>query len=155
MKGLILIVSCLLLMLIAPTIYLGWTGSAVQSIACCRVESVSAATGSVSDDSSMCSDSDILYDTNAVTLLSTFDSENDDVIPFRMNSWRYQIRTFSSRLQIRYQAVLLLVKKLIHWQSVYLTTLINHISQYYSSIYLFCWQYAADCYVFALRQIII
>ena len=107
------------------------------------------------DDSSCHAQTDKLYDDDILTLLITYDTENDDVLPFRVNSWSRQLRVLTSRIQLRSQHYVLLVKKLTRLLSVHLTTLLNHISQFYSSIHSLCWQYAADCYVFALRQIII
>ena len=98
---------------------------------------------------------DILYDDDAVTLLTTFNCQNDDVVPCRLNRLGRQLRVMTSKVLFKFHSMVLLVKKLALLLSVHLTTLINHISQFYSTLKLVCWQYAADCYVFAFRQIII
>ena len=98
---------------------------------------------------------DVLYDDDAVTLLSTFSFQHDDGIPSRFNNGGRQLRVLNARVQLRSHALTTLVKRLTLLLSVHLTTLINHISQFYSSVKLLCWHHAADCYVFAFRQIII
>lgn len=137
MKSLFLLITCTLLMLLASVERMG------DSVC-------SAQTTSIND-----MQEDMLYDDDEVTLLSTYTCQHDDVVPRRINSWGAQLRVLTSRIQWRCQLAILLVKKLTHLLSAYLTTLINHISQFYSSIHSLCWQYAADCYVFAYRQILI
>ena len=149
MKELILVVFSFLLVLFASMVNMEQNGCAVLSTRY-----------SLSDDThskEIVGDvqPDILYDQDVVTLLTTYSCQNDDVMPCRMNQLVHQLRVFASRLQLRCQLVVLLLKKLTRFLSEYLTTLINHISQFYSSVNLCCWQYAADCYVFAFRQIVI
>ena len=150
MKSFVLIISSLLLMLLAPMDKLVGEDCAAMLTDGCLTEKYEQTNfvDYVQSD-------DILYDQDAVTLLTTYQCGNDDIVPCRINQWGQQLRTFASRLQFRHHSMLLQVKKMTHFLSVYLTTLINHISQYYSSLHSLCWQYAADCYVFAFRQIII
>ena len=163
MKSLLLVISCLLLVLLTPMDKLESDSCAVRLAESCQAEActpIAAADQASSDmncedDSSCHAPTDKLYDDDVLTLLITYDAENDDVVPFRMNSWGHQLRVLTSRIQLRSQHYILLVKKLTRLLSVHLTTLVNHISQFYSSIHSLCWQYAADCYVFAFRQIII
>ena len=150
MRGLILIISSLLLMLLTPMDKLMGEQYAVNSLENCRVEG----NNSINDSQVIHSD-DVLYDGDVVTLLTTYDFGNDDVVPRRVNQWGQQFRLFTTRLQFRYHSLVLQVKKMTRLLANYLTTLINHISQFYSSLHSLCWQYAADCYVFAFRQIII
>ena len=155
MKDLILIVSCLLLMLIAPMNYFGGMSGDIQSTECCVTEGGFVDKSDVGDDILTQQGSAVLYDDDAMTLLMTYHAGNDDVAPFRMNTWGHQLRVLSTRLQFRCQSVVLLVKRLIRLLSVHFTTLVHHITQFYSSIHSLCWQHAVDCYVFAFRQIII
>lgn len=150
MRTLGLIISFLLLVSLFPTHQFDWESYVVQS-----TENNLSNRDYQTDDSYDRQQAGVLYDNDELTLLTTYECENDDIIPCRMNQWGQQLRVFASRLQLRFQSIVLQIKRIIHILSVYLTTLINHISQFCSSAYLFCWQYAADCYVFAFRQIII
>ena len=150
MRGLVLIISSLLLLLLTPMDK--WMGEqcAVNLSGDCLTEGNS----SLRDSQDMHSE-DVLYDGDVVTLLTTYDCGNDDVVPRRVNQWGQQLRLFVARLQFRCHSLVLQVKKMTRLLSSYLTTLINHISQFYSLLHSLCWQYAVDCYVFAFRQIII
>ena len=143
MRILLFIFSCVLLMHLFPV-------EKWDAIACAAQTSENTMAELKSDDAS-----DILYDEDTRTLLSTILNQSDDVIPSRLNQWEVQLRVLSSRLQHRSHRIVLMVKRFILCMSDYLTTLINHITQFYSTLKLFGWQYAADCYVFAFRQIII
>ena len=142
MKGLFLIISCFMLMLLSPL-------ERVDMDAPVRMAENSLM-GIEAEENT-----DVLYNDDTVTLLTTFSSLSDDVIPCRLNRLGRQLRVMSSRIQIRCNTLISVVKRLALLLSVHLTTLLNHISQFYSSIKPFCWQYAVDCYVFAFRQIII
>ena len=100
-------------------------------------------------------DNEVVYDDDAITLLTTYHCQNDNGVPCRLNRWGRQLRVMSARMQIQWLSHVSLVKKITHLLSVYLTTLIHRISQFYSTLKPVCWQYSADCYVFAIRQILI
>lgn len=166
MKNLLLIFSCLLLVFLFPM-------EKLEGVNCGAKEMVdnemnlgagnsgnsnhSVCDAELSSDVLYCAegDVDVVYDDDVITLLNTYNSPNDDVIPTCLNQWGRQLRILTSRLQFRYLSITLQVKRLTHLMSIYLTTLINHISQSYSTLKQPCWQYASDCYVFAFRQIII
>lgn len=97
----------------------------------------------------------VLYDDDVITLLTTYDCQNDDVVPCRMNQWGRHIRVLISRIQHQNHRTVLIVKRLTHLLSVYLSTLVHHNSQFYSTFKSICWQFPSDCYVYAIRQIII
>lgn len=143
MKGLFLLISCCILMLLSSL-------ERVDRDASAYLPSDEMQIGSQEEETA-----DVLYDDDTVTLLTTFNYQNDDVVPCRLNRLGRQLRVMTSRVQFRFHSMVLLVKRLALLLSVHLTTLINHISQSYSTLKLVCWQYAADCYVFAIRQIII
>lgn len=149
MKSLVLIISCLLLMLLAPIKQLGTDAYAVQYVSSMQAEEVNQ------NPTHQQTQEDAIYDNDVVTLLSTYDCGNNDFIPCRINQWGQQLRMLTLRFQLRQYSLVLLVKQQTHLLAAHLTTLINHISQFYSSIHSLCWQYAADCYVFAFRQILI
>ena len=149
MKGLILMLSCLLLILLIPMNGLvgdSCTGDAASSHLM-EEEKVMYDGGNTQTD--------LLYNDDVLTLLTTYDCQNDDVVPCRLNRLAHQLRVMSSRVQIRCHRYSLMVKKLTTLLSVYFSTLINHITQSYSTLKLVCWQYSSDCYVFAYRQILI
>lgn len=152
MKNLLLIMTCLLFVFLYPAEKLGGEGYADKN----RVNSEMNTPGNDSFAEEIGQDAeDMLYDENAINLLATYNSPNDDVIPTRLNRWSGQLRVLTSRLQWRCHSITVEVKRLTHLLSIYLTTLINHTSQSYSTLKQLCWQYAVDCYVFAFRQIII
>ena len=143
MRILLLIFSSILLMHLLPIEKLDVTACAVQA----------------SEQSMMEFDNDnssgVVYDEDMQTLLSTISNQADDVASNRLNQWEIQLRILTSRIQYRSHKLILMIKRLILCLSDYLTTLINHITQFYSTLKFIGWQYAADCYVFAFRQIII
>ena len=149
MKGLILVLSCLLLFLLIPMNGLVGDGCTGDSALSCLTEGEKV----MGDGDDM--QTDILYNDDVLTLLTTYDCQNDDVVPCRLNRLARQLRVMSSRVQMRCHRYSLMVKKLTTLLSVYFSTLINHIIQSYSTLKLVCWQYSSDCYVFAFRQILI
>lgn len=96
-----------------------------------------------------------INDENAFDLLSTYDRQSGDFVHYRINSWRQQLRTLNFRIQIRVQRIVQLLKQSIRLLSDCLTTFVLYISQIYTTVKPLCWQRASDCYVFALRQLII
>ena len=142
MRILFLIISCFVLVFLCPVDALDKADRAALAEECVGTACESQ-------------DIDVIYDDDAITLLTTYDCQNDDVVPCRLNRWGRQLRVMTSRVQSHCHNRVLLVKKLIRLLSVHLTTLVHHISQSYSTLRTLCWQYAVDCYVFAFRQIII
>ena len=100
-------------------------------------------------------DTDVLYDGDEMALLDMYQLQNDDLVPFRINQASRQLRILTSRVQCRCHTLLLLVKRLAQQLSHHLSTLVTHFATSYSTLKPLSWQYAADCYVFAFRQIII
>lgn len=149
MKGIILIFSCLLLILLIPMKGLVAESCASDSVTFHMAEGE----GLISDGSD--TQTDILYDDNVLTLLTTYDCQNDDVVPCRLNRLAQQLRVMTSRIQLRLSHHILAVKRVVSLLSAYYSNLLNHISQGYSTLKLLCWQYSVDCYVFAFRQILI
>lgn len=141
MKSFFLIFSCLILILLCPVD---------------KLDKADCANLSGDDVEAVCdAQEDILYDDDAITLLTTYDCQHDDVIPMRLNRWGRQLRVMTSRIQLQCNSHISMVKKITRLLSAYLTTLVHHNSQSYSTLKPLCWQYSVDYYVFAYRQIII
>ena len=67
----------------------------------------------------------------------------------------HQLRHLSSRLQLRQNPHGLHTNKAIQRLLLYLTTLINHITQSFTTLKIVNWQRSSDFYVFAYRHILI
>ena len=93
--------------------------------------------------------------TGEIIALSAGEPQAGDFMYHDTHSLARHIRVLSTRIQFRYQASVILLKKFLKTLSNHLTTLINHISLSYTTIKFPSWQYATDCYVFAFRHIII
>ena len=83
------------------------------------------------------------------------DCPDSPMVRCNLSSLALHMRVLSARIQFRCQANQLLVKKLIHALSDFYDVQQNRCSLTYSTLKRTSWQYASDCYVFGIRQILI
>ena len=88
-------------------------------------------------------------------LLAEDDRPETPMVRCNLHSMLMHMRVMNSRIQWRSNANVLIAKKLVRTMATMLAMQTNHEAQTFNSLRRTNWQYAADCYVFAFRQILI
>ena len=143
MRVLLTIISCILLIIFGPK-------EEIDEI-CARVTTWELAH---SADLYNCLTSESIHEDGNIALWAVFGC-SCGTLNNELNGLCTFVRYLSVRIQFRFQSKMLYMKKL---SGLLLKRLVNQdtcISPHFSTHKIYAWQHAVDCYVFALRHIVI